>query len=192
MRCFYQFKAFLRVGSLVLVALVAITAGAADAAAWTTKVFKLMPPASGGTDPGSSGSILVRNNPMGPDRAVATFTGLAKKSCYTVFLTNTPVSGSTPGSLLGQFCTNGAGRGRFVVRTEIVDSFLFTNFKLDPDMDGSVSGQGAGVIANGGIVIATPVIRVYRANPGSGPPTVFGASPGVPGGLHTLSSPTIN
>jgi hypothetical protein len=153
--------------------------------------FLLAPPPGGGTDPGSSGVVIARENPRGPDILTAVVRDVAPGTCFAMFLTNDPTTGSTPGSLLGRFCTNERGRGRISVVTEIFDGFVFLNRGLDVDGDGVVVGQGAGVLASGGFMVSTNVIRIYRAQPDAGVLTVFSGAFGTPGGLHTLSSPPI-
>jgi hypothetical protein len=134
--------------------------------------------------------VVVSNNPQGPDFMAANFRMLAPSTCYALFMTSSMVSGSTPGSLVGQFCTDKKGKGSFFAVTEVMNAFVFHNIVLDPDGDGQVVGQGAGVLANGGFQIPTPIIRVYRARAGA-VASVFSSAPGTPGGLHTLSSPPI-
>jgi hypothetical protein len=153
--------------------------------------FPLTPPPGGGTDPGSSGVVVMRSNPAGPDTLRVFVRDVAPRTCFAMFLTNDPTTGSTPGALLGSFCTNQRGRGRIAVVTEIADGFVFFNRQLDADGDGIVVGQGAGVLASGGFMIPTNVIRIYRAQPDQGVPTVFSRAAGAPGGLHTLSSPAL-
>ena len=155
-----------------------------------SRSYPLVTPPSGGTDPGSSGVVMIIPNPSGPDTLSATFRMLTPKTCYALFMTSSVVSGSTPGSLVGQFCTDKQGKGQFFAITEVMGAFVFYNMALDADGDGRVEGQGAGVLANGGFQIPTPIIRVYRANAGT-VPTVFSGFAGQPGGLHTLSSPPI-
>jgi hypothetical protein len=152
--------------------------------------YPLMTPPSGGTDPGSSGIAFVQNNPRGPDVLTASFRNMAPNTCYALFLTSSMIGGSTPGSLVGQFCADEKGQALFFAVTEIVNAFVFTNLVLDGDGDGRTDGQGAGVIANGGFQVATPILRVYRAQTTT-VPTVFSSRAGMTGGLFTMSSPPI-
>jgi hypothetical protein len=192
-------------------ALLASFIGLASGAAWAQDSYPLVPPtpaagAKGPLEPNLNCTALVDPDPTGPDQLRVKCKGLIAGSSYTLYLAQSSTPGATPVSFIGHFQADADGKGKLAAVVEVTDAFIGINNKLDvgpmsnmsPGVpfdavarDGIVDVPGAGASVAGGMTIALDFLRLYRALPNDGVPTVFGIAADQPGGLFVATTQQI-
>ncbi len=140
-------------------------------------------------NPKAAGKVKIENEPSGVDSFKLKVKGLKQNARYSVFLTNSATAGALPAQFLGEFKTNRKGKGRFRVRTEIVNAFASANEMLEDD-NGIADIMGAGMFMKGATHPMIPLnwIRIYLIPPDNMGGNVFGGSENEPGGPLALTS----
>ncbi len=137
---------------------------------------------------GVSGMVIIEDRPYRVDSLKLRANGLNPRTRYSVFLTESPVPGALPAQFLGEFTANKKGKGKFKVRTEIINAFASANQSVADNFGIAdiLPPPPAGAIANGANTIALDWIRIYVIPPVGG--NVFGGSEIELGGPLVLTS----
>ena len=150
-----------------------------------------------GPGAGAFGTVKVINNPYGPDVMQLKIEGLPPNERMTVFLTEDQVAGGLPAQFIGEFTTNPEGKGKLVLRAEIVNAFASAN-QTQEDENGIARNDGSfpvppGLLPPAGTANTIPLnwFRGYFVDikpPVDSLGTVFGPAEDIPGGVIAFDS----
>lgn len=188
---------------IAMMALVSYGSHAAAQQSYVTQFTTLLdiPPAIPliNPPPPPLGTVSVLSDPLGTD-SLQLFAGLGRSNAnteFTVFLANSRNTGAIPTQFLGNFVTDGNGRGGFAVTgLEVCNAHISANQSRENDLGVADNPPvfpnpplPPGAIDSNANSNGLPFIRIYRA---IGTLSVFGLGPVPPdgnsGGGHMASS----